>query len=468
MRDIVLAVLAVCAVISIATAPLTIAQPSPFVLDGYVFYANGTACYAPAVKITNQNNEREWVAENSSSSCYYLLVLNNGTDLNTSEKLRITVHGGTQSRILWHTVNDTDVNAGGIYSNITLVEPPSTPFVVTGMVFYADGEPCTEPVVNITNMNTGDSWNAETHQGYNTYQLVISSSNVNVGDVLAINATDGTVFNVTAHTVIAEDLENGVFVQNITLTVPPSAPIVESVEISPDDHSETGIQVDPVPDGNKSVSITAAVSDDNGWSDVDTVVAVISGPTTVSDSPVTLSFVSNSSETTATYEGSFEMPFYYAAGNYTVNVTATDKSSLTGNRAENLTYECCIGLSIDAVTVNFGAINPGANSSVPGDTNYEEGSANNVTIKNTGNVETDIEIEASDMIGNAGTIANDNIYCGFTEDDYTVNLGDRTSYDLNLGVGEASYNLVNFRLHIPPGTAAGSYSGNITMTAVPS
>ena len=67
-----------------------------------------------------------------------------------------------------------------------------------------------------------------------------------------------------------------------------------------------------------------------------------------------------------------------------------------------------------------------------------------------------------------GTIANDSLYCGFTAGDYGVNLGSSMSYDLNLSPDEASYNLVNFRLHVPTGTAVGSYSGNVTMTAVSS
>jgi len=466
----VLTVLTACCVIA-ATPSLVTAQPTPFVINGYVFYANGTACNAPNVSMMNTDNGRDLQAENYSTSNYYRLVLANGTDLNASETLRFEIGDGdgSQSKTFSNIINETEVNAGGIfYQNVTLVEPPATPFIVWGWGSYDNGNPCENLSVNITNLNTSKRWNAETHTGYNFYQLAISSSNVSAGNTLEINATDGVVFNVTNHIVTSEEMGAGGFEQNVTLTILPIAPTVESITITPDDDGFTvGVQIDPVPGGNKTGNITVVVSDGNGWEDIDSVVAVLTGPSTISDSPVILTFVSNSSETTATFEGSFNMSFYYTSGDYIVNVTATDNSSLTGSGIENFTYTTCIGLSIDAATVNFGSVNPGESSSVPGDESYVEGSMNGMTIKNTGNVEIDLNpIEASDMSGSSGgTIANDNLYCGFTAGDYGVNLGSPTSYDLNLDAGDASYNLVNFRLTVPTGTAVGSYSGNITMTA---
>jgi len=465
-----LVILTVLILTACAAAPLMAAPPStPFVLNGYVFYANGTECNASNVTITNLDNGKDWQAENSSGSNYYQLVLANGTDLNASEILRFGVNGGTQSKTFCYLVNDTEVNEGGIFNvNVTLVEAPATPFIVWGWVSYDNGNPCETTNVSIMNLETDKNWNAETHTGYNFYQLVISSSNVSSGDRLEINATDGAAFNVTEHTVTSGDLQLGGFEQNVTLTIPAASPVVESVAISPDEYGELGVQIDPVPDGNKTVNLTAVVSDANGWEDINTVVAAITGPATVADSPVTLTFVANSSETTATFGGSFNMSFYYAPGMYTVNVTATDKGGLTGSRTEDFTYTTCIGLSIDAATVNFWSVDPGENSSISGNENYEEGSTNGMTIKNTGNVEIDLNpIEASDMTGGAaGTIGNESIYCGFTANDYSVNLGSPTSYDLNLGAGDASYNLVNFRLTVPTGTAVGSYSGNVMLTAV--
>lgn len=461
-------ILTVCV---LAAVPLVFAAPTPFLIGGYVFYANGSECSAPHVTITNYDNGNDWQAKNYSSSNYYQLVLANGTDLNVSETIRFDVSSGTQSKTLARIITETEVHTGGLFdTNVTLGVPPATPFIIRGWVVYDNGNPCETTNVSITNINVGETWTAETYTGHNFYQLVIGSTNVSSGDRLEINATDGAVFNATEHLVTSEHLQTGGFEQNVTLTIPSAVPVVESIEISPDDYTvEVGIQIDPVPEANKTVNITAVVSDANGWEDVDTVIARISGPTSVDDSPVYLAFVSNNSATNATYRGSFNMSFYYAPGNYTVNVTATDNDGLNGCGTENYTYKSCIGLSIDAASVVFGDIDPGENSSIPGNEDYDLGSTNGMTIKNTGNVELDLNpIEASDMAGTSGTIPNANLYCGFTDGDYSMNLDSPTSYDLNLCADEASYNRVNLRLHVPTGTAVGSYSGNITMTAVSS
>lgn len=100
------------------------AQPASFVVNGWVFYENDTACDNPAVNITNLDTAAEWQAEAIASSNYCQIVRANGTDLNVSEILRFnaTSPDGSQSRVIEHTVTQDEVNDGGIfYFNITLV-----------------------------------------------------------------------------------------------------------------------------------------------------------------------------------------------------------------------------------------------------------------------------------------------------------------------------------------------------------
>ena len=465
----VLAILLAAVLVVTATPP----PSTPYIIHGNVFYKNGTACKNPTVSITNENNSNEWTAKTSASYNYYELTLANGTDLNVSEVLQfyVTSPDGEQSKVLNHAVTETEVNNGGLFNfNITLEAPPGTPFIIYGWVNYNNGIACNGSTVNITNKNTSMHWHAETNASYNYYQLILDATNVSAGDVLEFNVSDGTQSNTTNHSVTESEINNGgLFNFNLTLPTPAEAPVVESITVTPDDSAaEEGVQINPIPGANKTVNISAVVSDSNGWEDINTVAAVITGPGTVADSPVTLNLVSHDT-TTATFNGTFNMSFYYANGSYSVNVTATDMGGLAGSGTENFTYKSCIGLSIDAAAINFGTVDPGENSSIPGDENYEEGSMNGMTIRNIGNVEIDLNIEASDMAmsgsSGTGTIANDNIYCGFTAGDYGLNLGSPTSYDLNLDAGAESYNLVNFRLHVPTGTAVGNYSGDITMTA---
>jgi hypothetical protein len=90
MRLIVLFALLVAALLMLA-APAMAEPSTPFVIDGWVLYENGTACDNPAINITNLNTGAEWQAETNASYNYYQIVRANGTDLNVSETLRFSV-----------------------------------------------------------------------------------------------------------------------------------------------------------------------------------------------------------------------------------------------------------------------------------------------------------------------------------------------------------------------------------------
>ena len=119
----------------------------------------------------------------------------------------------------------------------------------------------------------------------------------------------------------------------IDTTVPNTAPSVD-IELIPDDDPTTpGVQVIT----NKTVTITATVVDMNGYDDIISVIANITGPSVVEDSPVSLSFDGVVNVTTAVYKGTFNMS-NHAEGDYKVDVTATDKGGLTGVGSKNFTY----------------------------------------------------------------------------------------------------------------------------------
>jgi len=115
--------------ICIAVVAPTAAQPTPFMISGYVFYENGTACNNPTVNITNTNTSEDWNADTNATSNYYKLILANGTDVNVTEILRFNATSppdGSQSKVVNHTVNETEVNNGGLFNfNITLAPAPT-------------------------------------------------------------------------------------------------------------------------------------------------------------------------------------------------------------------------------------------------------------------------------------------------------------------------------------------------------
>ncbi|HJH26597.1 MAG TPA: hypothetical protein C5S37_07430 [Methanophagales archaeon] len=216
-------------------------------------------------------------------------------------------------------------------SNIT----PSTPFFIYGYVSYKNGDKCNKPVVNIT-INANMSWQVETSNNSNYFQLVVT--NINKEDVLEFNATDGVGYNTTNRAIVQEDINKGV-IFDFNLTLPVLAPIINNITITDDDLTVPGVQViNPDPSTNKTVTITANVTDLSGEDIVNiSVMANLTGPSTVEDSPVSLMFVSNSSATTAIYNGTFNMS-NHSAGNYTVEVNATNAEGFSGVDSKNFTY----------------------------------------------------------------------------------------------------------------------------------
>jgi hypothetical protein len=136
----------------------------------------------------------------------------------------------------------------------------------------------------------------------------------------------------------ANDVTIGANVLNI-------APGVDA-GLAPDDDPETpSIQViNPDPTTNKTVTITATIVDMNGYDDILSVIANITGPSVVEDSPVSLGFDSNINVTTAVYKGTFNMS-NHSEGDYKVEVTAIDFGGLTGVGSKDFTYQYGAGVT---------------------------------------------------------------------------------------------------------------------------
>jgi hypothetical protein len=109
------------------------AQSTPFVIGGWIFYENDTACDDPAVNITNTDTGAEWQAETNISSNYYQIVRANDTDLNATDILQfnVTNPGEDQSNTTKHTVTPGEIDDGGIFNfDVTLASPTASPTLV--------------------------------------------------------------------------------------------------------------------------------------------------------------------------------------------------------------------------------------------------------------------------------------------------------------------------------------------------
>lgn len=113
--------------VSVAPAIVQPTPPAPYVINGYVFYENGTACNGPIVEVKNTNTNITWLAENDTGTNYYELVLTNGTDVNMSEVLQFDAKDpdATQFNRTCHTVQDELDNGGIVNFNLTLKVVPT-------------------------------------------------------------------------------------------------------------------------------------------------------------------------------------------------------------------------------------------------------------------------------------------------------------------------------------------------------
>ena len=106
-----------------------------------------------------------------------------------------------------------------------LAQPtPTIPFVIYGYVFYEDGSECKNPMINITNLNSGAEWQAETNESSNYYQLVlVNGTDVNASEMLQFEVKnhDESQLNITSHKVTLEEINNGgIFNFNVMLEIP--------------------------------------------------------------------------------------------------------------------------------------------------------------------------------------------------------------------------------------------------------
>jgi len=99
-----------------------------------------------------------------------------------------------------------------------VIAQPS-PFVICGWVSTSGGEPCDNPAVSISNLNTGAEWQAETN-AINYYQLILDSNDVNAGDILRFNASCCDQLKTIEHEVTQSDIDNGGILFNISLEAP--------------------------------------------------------------------------------------------------------------------------------------------------------------------------------------------------------------------------------------------------------
>jgi hypothetical protein len=107
-----------------------------------------------------------------------------------------------------------------VYNGRVGIAQSPTQFLIRGYVSYKDGSDCNDPAVNITNLDIGKEWTAETNETSNYYHLMLAScADVIAGETLQFNALspDESQSNVTEHIVTQAEVDAGGFEYDIIL-----------------------------------------------------------------------------------------------------------------------------------------------------------------------------------------------------------------------------------------------------------
>jgi parallel beta-helix repeat protein len=116
---------------------------------------------------------------------------------------------------------------------------PSTPFLIGGYVHEFCGDPCNSSYLQITNLNTNESWDVRNSSESNYYLLVLDSDNVSDDNVLRFDAQGCSQSKTVMHPVAADEITTGGFVSDIMLE-PAAGPDLTVTAINRPDHIYCG------------------------------------------------------------------------------------------------------------------------------------------------------------------------------------------------------------------------------------
>lgn len=255
---------------------------------------------------------------------------------------------------------------------------------------------------------------------------------------------------------------------------PPQAQAAD-VSADDDDAGRPGVQVTPTSGTTRTVDISVDADDGNGHNDFTSAKVTVYKPdgTTVHNAIQNQAATkSNGNGKTATWTHSFDMNYYDAPGNYTVEITVTDRDGSTDTSTTTFEYDSLAALSTNTSTVTFddgsgGALTPGTNT---------HANPENVSIENAGNILVDLSFSGTDLAdGSGNTIPVNHTHLdtdqdnNFSTNEYQLSTSTQTDTTFDLAPstdGTAATDYVLFAIHTPSPLPAGTYTGTVTLEAV--
>lgn len=216
--------------------------------------------------------------------------------------------------------------------------------------------------------------------------------------------------------------------------------ILINAVLTPDDSQDLGYQVLPEVDQNKTIHMNITID----------------SPKPIIKVKVELNNITKEAiKINDNYHIDFSLPPYLKAGNYKINITAYTLNSSTSGTID-FQYLGLISTSIDNKILDFGYL-------IPGRTTGDK----QVKVFNKGNVEMNIEMFATDLIGK-----NNIIPAGYIKGIISNSPRNLTKapqlFELNLVPGMNSFEELLFRIESPVDAVKDSYSSTISVVALES
>ncbi len=227
-----------------------------------------------------------------------------------------------------------------------------------------------------------------------------------------------------------------------------SAELIKSIYLSDEDETVEGIQISPNPGNIKTLTIIVNTTKNA------TVSGNISTP-----SKQDINFTGTQKE----HIGVFDMDYYNAPGNYTVNIKAC--ADTCENQSLEFYYQPILAMSLDTSAIDFSSTTPGTYSEMPGD--FDFSTTNKATLWNTGNTKLNIKITGTNFISGSSVIPINSLRYSF-DNDFESELSGNVAYSavqVALGLLPSHLTTLGFRLSIPENAAEGSYFGSVILMA---
>ncbi|MCF7860780.1 lamin tail domain-containing protein [Candidatus Woesearchaeota archaeon] len=243
---------------------------------------------------------------------------------------------------------------------------------------------------------------------------------------------------------------------NMSILVNNSIPFIEYIALE-DDLDGERFDILPYPGINRSIEVTALVRDFNGPEDIKNVVIIEE-----SDQQTEMALQYSVNLTHALWKGYIEIGYATPPGSYNLSVRANDSSS---SESLDASYNILGVKAISADTRNLiFSVEPGVETIIRGDLNFS--SVDAVTVRNIGNVECGIGLDASDFVLGSYRISHTNISYSLLDDDFENSHSGRFGNSImstNLTLDPRQSRELSLRIDAQYGIMSGNYSGQIVI-----